>query len=354
MSLRTLWWEDGKVFLINQRKLPGTLEYRECREPTQIAEAIKNLEVRGAPAIGVAAAYSLALAAHNSEAATRKQLLEDLKVTASLIKKTRPTAWNLFWAVNRVLEKVGSDVLEVETIRNTVINEALAIAEEDIKINKKIGANGAALLKNGDVVGTICNAGWLATAGEYGTALGVIKVAKEEGKNISVIALETRPALQGARLTAFELKRDGIEIRVIPDGAIGYVLSKGKIDKFICGADRIVWSSGCHVFNKIGTYTVAIAANRHLVPFYVAAPVSTFDFENNLNDVIIEEREAKEVIEIQGQRIVPDGMQVMNPAFDVTPPELIHAIITEKGIIRAPFRENTHKLTGSSLRRNTT
>jgi methylthioribose-1-phosphate isomerase len=189
------------------------------------------------------------------------------------------------------------------------------------------------------VVGTICNAGWLATAGEYGTALGVIKVAHEQGKQISVIALETRPVLQGARLTAFELKQDGIPVKVIPDGAIGYCLAEGLINKFICGADRVVWRSGCHVFNKIGTYTVALAVRRHCIPFYVAAPFSTFDFNHELMDIVIEERHPREVTEICGCRMVPESVSVINPAFDVTPPELINAIITEKGVIYPPFKE---------------
>ena len=339
--MRTLWWDKGRVFLINQRELPGKLEYIECKEPGRIAVAIKNLEVRGAPAIGVAAAMSLALAAYNSRAATRAELWKDLEDCAAIIRNTRPTAWNLFWAVDRVLERVRSSMGTVDDMREGVINEALTIAEEDIKANKMIGVHGADLLKNGDVIGTICNAGWLATAGEYGTALGVIKVAHEQGKKVSVIALETRPALQGARLTAFELKQDGIDVRVISNGAIGYCLSRGIIDKFICGADRIVWHSGCHVFNKIGTYTAAIAARRHRVPFYVAAPVSTFDFKHLLEDVIIEERDPKEVTDIYGHRIVPEGVPVMNPAFDITPPELISAIITERGVIRPPFKDNT-------------
>ncbi|MCJ7634230.1 S-methyl-5-thioribose-1-phosphate isomerase [Candidatus Bathyarchaeota archaeon] len=336
--MRTLWWDEGKVFLINQQELPKKLEYIECREPRRIASAIKNLEVRGAPAIGVAAAMALALAAYTSKASTPQELQKDLENCATLIRNTRPTAWNLFWAVDRVLKLVHSIRGTADKMREAIINEAKIIAEEDIQTNKQIGIHGAKLLKNGDVIGTICNAGWLATAGEYGTALGVIKIAHEQGKEISVIALETRPALQGARLTAFELHHDGITVTVIPDGAIGYYLSKGIIDKFICGADRIVWSSGCHVFNKIGTYTAAVVARRHNVPFYVAAPLSTFDFTHALQDIIIEERDQTEVTEIQGYRLVPEGVPAMNPAFDITPPELINAIITQKGILRPPFK----------------
>ena len=346
--MRTLWWDDGRVFLINQRELPEKLEYIECKEYGRLAEAIRNLEVRGAPAIGVAAAMSLALAAQNSKATKLAELWEDLENCAVMIKDTRPTAWNLFWAVDRVLKRAKSTMGTVGNVRGAVIKEALTVAEEDIKINKNMGIHGATLLKSGDVIGTICNAGWLATAGEYGTALGVVKVAHEQGKKVSVIALETRPALQGARLTAFELKHDGIDVTVVPDGTIGYLASKGIIDKFICGADRVVWSSGCHVFNKIGTYTSATVVRRCCIPFYVAAPFSTFDFENMLEDIIIEERNESEVTQIYGHRIVPEGVPTMNPAFDVTPPELISAIITEKGVIYPPFKNNVKAVQGSS------
>lgn len=330
--------------MINQCKLPDKFEYVECKEPNRLAIAIKNLEIRGAPAIGVAAAMSLALAAQNSKTTVKEELLKELESCALMIRKTRPTAWNLFWAVDRVLNKVNSTSGTTDDIKMAVIKEACEIAEEDVRTNKSIGIHGSTLFKDGDVIGTICNAGRLATAGEYGTALGVIKVAHEQGKKISVIALETRPALQGARLTAFELKQDGINVKVIPDGAIGYCLSKGMIDKFICGADRIVWQSGCQVFNKIGTYTAATVARRHNVPFYVAAPFSTFDFEHSVEEVVIEERSGVEVTEIRGQRIVPEGVPVMNPAFDITPPELVSAMITEKGIVYPPFKQNVTEL----------
>ncbi len=283
---------------------------------------------------------SLALAAYNSKAVDREGLQQELDVCAAIVKKTRPTAWNLFWAADRVLALARSAKGSVARVKEAVVDEALAIAEEDVKANKTLGTYGATLLEDGDLVGTICNAGRLATAGEYGTALGVIKVAHEQGKNISVVALETRPVLQGARLTAFELKQDGIDVKVIPDGSLGYCLSKGMITKFICGADRITWPSGCHVFNKIGTYTSSIAAYRHSIPFYVAAPFSTFDFEHSVEEVKVEERDPKEVTEIHGHQIVPEGVPVFNPSFDVTPPELISAIITERGIIYPPFKEN--------------
>ncbi|MFH0897354.1 MAG: S-methyl-5-thioribose-1-phosphate isomerase [Candidatus Bathyarchaeota archaeon] len=345
--MRTIWWDKDRVFFINQRELPAKLEYIVCREPSRIVTAIKDLEIRGAPAIGIAAAMSLALTAYNSKAMKREQLQSELEDCAETIKKTRPTAWNLFWAVDKVLKRTRSTKGRVDNMREAVIKEALAIADEDLKTNKTLGTYGASLLEDGDIVGTICNAGWLATAGEYGTALGVIKVAHEQGKKISVIALETRPILQGARLTAFELKQDGIDVKVISDGAIGYCFSKSLINKFICGADRVVWSSGCHIFNKIGTYTASVAASRHHIPFYVAAPFSTFDFEHSVEAVTIEERDPKEVKEIFGHQIVPEDVPVLNPSFDVTPPELISAIITERGIIYPPFKDNVKSCQGA-------
>lgn len=340
----TIRWEDGKVILINQRKLPNQLEFIECDDPARIVQAINTLEIRGAPAIGVAAAMGLALTAYTSAASTRKGLYEELEHMAQALRSTRPTARNLFWAVNRVIDTARSLQGRVEAIKELVLKTALNIADEDIQTNKQMGIHGAALLDDGDTVGTICNAGWLATAGEYGTALGVIKVACEQGKRISVIALETRPVLQGARLTAFELQQDGIDVKVIADGAIGYCFSRNMIDKFICGADRVIVRNDCCVANKVGTHTVSIAANFYNVPFYVAAPLSTFDFEKRLEEVIIEERAQKEVTEINGIGIVPKGVQALNPAFDITPPELLDAIITEKGIIRYPFKKNLHNL----------
>jgi len=336
--MKTIWWDQGRVFLINQRELPTTLKYIECRDADCVVKAIRNLEIRGAPAIGVAAAMSLALTAYNSKATERRELEKELEECAIIIKGARPTASNPSWALDRVLDRAYTTIGSVESVKETIIKEVLTLADEDVHTNKLIAVHGSALLESGDVVGTICNAGWLATSGEYGTALGIIKFAHEQGKKISVIALETRPVLQGARLTAFELQQDGIAVKVIPDGAIGYCFSKGMIDKFICGADRIVWSSGCHTFNKIGTYTASIAAWWHHVPFYVAAPYSTFDFTHRLDDILIEERDQKEVTEIFGHRIVPEDVPALNPAFDITPPSLISAIITEHGINYPPFK----------------
>jgi methylthioribose-1-phosphate isomerase len=243
-----------------------------------------------------------------------------------------------------MLQRVQSISGTPATIRQEMIREANTIAEEDIAINKAMGNYGATLLEDGDVIGTICNAGWLATAGEYGTALGVIKVAHQQGKNLSVIALETRPVLQGARLTAFELTQDNIPVQVICDGALGYCISQGLIDKFICGADRIVAQDRCHVINKVGTHTASLVAQHYGIPFYVAAPISTFDFTQSLRQITIEEREANEVTHIMGHSIVPANVPVLNPAFDITPPELVTAIVTEKGVIYPPYEKNIHQV----------
>ncbi len=345
--MRTIQWKDGKVILIDQLKLPTELNYIECKNPNRIAKAIKILEIRGAPAIGIAAAMALALTANNSKAKNKEKLFNQLEIMATQLKMTRPTAINLFWAIERVLKKARSVVGTTNDIKEVVIKEAVTMADEDIQKNETMGKHGADLLEDGDVVGTICNAGWLATAGEYGTALGVIKVAHEQGKKISVIALETRPVLQGARLTAWELKQDGIDVKVIPDGAIGYCFYKGMIDKFLCGADRIVVLNNCSVINKIGTHTVSLAANYYHIPFYAVAPLSTFDFKHKLKEIRIEMRKEIEVTEINGKRIVPTKVKAINPAFDITPPSLVTAIITEKGIIYPPFKDSLLKMASS-------
>lgn len=342
--MKTIWWEDNKVVLINQQKLPNSLEYIECTDYQRVAKAIQTLEIRGAPAIGVAAAMGIALAAYTSPARSTPQLLKDIDIAAQVLQATRPTARNLFWAIERMLQRIQAIQGTPTTMKQELIREAKTIAEEDIAINKKMGEYGAALIVDGDVIGTICNAGWLATAGEYGTALGVIKVAHQQGKNISVIALETRPILQGARLTAFELTQDNIPVQVICDGALGYCISQGLIDKFICGADRIVAKDKCHVINKVGTHTASLVAQYYQIPFYVVAPISTFDVNLSLQQITIEERTSKEVTHIMGQPIVPDNVPVLNPAFDITPPELVTAIITEKGILYPPYEKNIHQI----------
>ena len=342
--MKTIWWEDNKVVLINQQKLPQSLEYITCTDYHRVAEAIQTLEIRGAPAIGVAAAMGLALAAYTSPAKSIPQLQKDIDTAARVIRATRPTARNLFWAIERMLQRAQSIQGTPTTIKQEMIREAKTIAKEDIAINKKMGEHGATLIDDGDVIGTICNAGWLATAGEYGTALGVIKVAHQQGKNISVIALETRPVLQGARLTAFELTQDNIPVQVICDGALGYCISEGLIDKFFCGADRIVAKDSCHVINKVGTHTASLVAQHYQIPFYAVAPISTFDFNLSLQQITIEERAANEVTHIMGQSIVPDNVPVLNPAFDITPPDLVSAIITEKGILYPPYETNIHQI----------
>jgi len=342
--MKTIWWEDNKVVLINQQRLPNSLEYIVCTDYQRVAKAIQTLEIRGAPAIGVAAAMGIALAAYTSPATSTPQLQKDIAIAAQTIRETRPMAHNLFWAIERMLQRAQSIQGTPSTIKHEMIQEAKTIAKEDIAINKKMGEHGATLIEDGDVIGTICNAGWLATAGEYGTALGVIKVAHEQGKSISVIALETRPVLQGARLTAFELTQDKIPVQVICDGALGYCISEGLIDKFICGADRIVAKDRCHVINKVGTHTASLVAAHYQIPFYAVAPLSTFDFNQSLQQITIEERAANEVTHIMGHPIVPDNASVMNPAFDITPPELVTAIITEKGILYPPYEKNIHQI----------
>ena len=340
--LLTVSWKDSSVMMIDQTKLPNKLMYVKCKDYKQVANAIKNLTIRGAPAIGVAAGLGLALAAMQSKARTPSELIVDLEIAFRVLRATRPTAVNLFWALERIMSKAREGGKSVMEVKKTILSEALKMSKEDIEVNKKIGANGAKLFNDGDVILTHCNAGSLATVA-YGTALGVIRAAKETGKHVSVIATETRPVMQGSRLTAFELQYDGIDVSLIPDTAVGHIISKGIIDRVVVGADRVLRTG--HVFNKIGTYQVAIIANRHNVPFYVAAPLSTFDFENNTEDIVIEERSIDEVVMVGRKRIAPKGIRVFNPAFDVTPPELITGgIITEKGVLKPPFEENVKRI----------
>ena len=290
-----------------------------------MAEAIKVLRVRGAPLLGAAAGFGVALAAYHSKAKTKEKLLSELEDAGSIIKRQRPTAVNLFWGVDRVLNKVKSVSGSLEELKATVIEEAQKIADEDAAQNRAIGKNGVVLIEDGDTILTHCNAGELATV-EYGTALGVVRAAWEQGKKFKVIADETRPLLQGARLTAYELKRDGIPVTLITDNMAGYIMSKRLINKVIVGSDRIVQDG---VVNKIGTYSVAVLAHEHGIPFYVAAPKSTFDLAHKSSDVIIEERKPEEVTYIGSQQIAPDGVNVMNPAFDITPLKYVSAIICE-------------------------
>ena len=340
--LRTVAWEDGSVVLIDQTKLPNRLEYVKFDNYEHVASAIKNMIVRGAPAIGVTAAFGLALAAIQSNSNIPDELIKELSTAQEVLRSTRPTAINLFWALERVMKK-AREQKKVADIKKATLEEALKMSEEDIQVNKQMGINGAALIQDGDVILTHCNAGSLATVG-YGTALGVIRAADEAGKHISVVATETRPVMQGSRLTAFELQHDGIDVSLIPDTAVGHVMSRQMIKRVIVGADRVLRTG--HVFNKIGTYQVALIANQHKIPFYVAAPLSTFDFESNPTDIVIEERPIEEVTKIAGIRIVPPGVRVFNPAFDLTPPEMISGIITEKGVLKPPFKKNLKILLG--------
>jgi methylthioribose-1-phosphate isomerase len=323
--MRMIKWQNGTVITPDQTKLPLQEVTLEIETVEQMAEAIKVLRVRGAPLLGAAAGFGVALAANNSKAKTRDKLLADLEAAGTIIKRQRPTAVNLFWGVDRVLNKAKKTQGTAEEVKTVVIEEAQKIADEDASQNHAIGKNGSVLIKDGDTILTHCNAGELATV-EYGTALGVIRAAWEEGKKIRVFADETRPLLQGARLTAYELKRDGIPVTLITDNMAGYVMSKGMIDKVIVGSDRIVQDG---VVNKIGTYSVAVLAHEHGIPFYVAAPKSTFDLVHKSTDVIIEERRPEEVTHIGSQQIAPDGVNVFNPAFDITPLKYVSAIICE-------------------------
>ena len=340
MTLKTIEWKDNSVIMIDQTKLPNSLEYVTYTDYNQVADAIRNLVVRGAPAIGVSGAFGLALATLQSNATEKDQLIQDLEVAKKILFETRPTAVNLSWGLENIMN-VAKDGETVDQIRTSVVETAKQMAEDDIQINMSIGKNGSDLFSDNDTIMTHCNAGALATVG-YGTALGVIRATKESGKNIKVIATETRPVQQGSRLTAFELKHDGIDVTLIPDTAVGYTMANGLVNGVIVGADRILRTG--HVFNKIGTYQVATMAKQHNIPFYVAAPLSTFDLESKPKDVIIEQRNASEVTGIGDKKTAPDGINVINPAFDMTPPELISGIITENGIAKPPYEESIKKL----------
>jgi len=326
--MRTIKWCNGTVLTVDQTRLPHetvTLEIKTCDE---MAEAIKNMRIRGAPLLGAATGFALALTAYHSKATSKEKLLAELENSATTLKSTRPTAVNLFWAADRILSKARVFSGNAEELKSLVVREAQRIADEDAEANRAIGKNGAELIKDGDVILTHCNAGELATV-EYGTALGVIRAAWEQGKKIQVIATETRPLLQGARLTVYELKRDGIPVTLITDNMVGYVMHKGLVNEVIVGADRIVKDA---VVNKIGTFTVAVLAKEHGVPFYVAAPKSTFDLTHKSVDVIIEERNPSEVTHMGSQQIAASGVSVLNPAFDITPLNYVSAIICESGI----------------------
>jgi methylthioribose-1-phosphate isomerase len=342
----TVRWGDEGVVLLDQRRLPGEERYLTLRDVEAVARAIEELAVRGAPAIGCTAALGVALAATTSPASELPELRRDVTAACERLAATRPTAVNLFWALGRMREAceraADAPGADAASVRDALLREALALVEEDVAICRRLGAAGVELVPEDARVLTHCNAGALATAG-YGTALGVVRAAVEAGRKPQVLADETRPFLQGARLTAWELARDGIPVTVVTDGMAAHLMQRGEVDLVIVGADRI--AANGDVANKIGTYGLAVLAARHELPFYVAAPRSTVDLDTPDGAAIpIEERGPAEVTHLAGQAIVPEGVPVRHPAFDVTPAELVTAIVTESGIVRAPFAEGLRAL----------
>jgi methylthioribose-1-phosphate isomerase len=345
MKFRTIEWKNSRVRLLDQRRLPQEVRYLDCRDASSVAQAIRTMAIRGAPAIGVAAAMGIALAAKKIRTNQPGAFCKRLEKVCQEMKETRPTAFNLFWAVNRMeklLEQVHSQ--GVREAKRRLEEEALRIYGEDLEINLRIGEYGKNLIQGGFGVLTHCNAGGLATAG-FGTALGVIRAAWAEGKRFRVFVDETRPLLQGSRLTAWELSQARIPATVLTDNMAGWLMKKGEIDLVLVGADRIARNGD--TANKIGTYGLAILSNWHHLPFYVAAPTSTLDISlGSGRDIPIEERSAEEVTHFGGRKITPEGVRVSNPAFDVTPHSLIHGIITEKGIVRKPFEKRLRRIKG--------
>jgi len=343
--LPTIEWQPDAVVMIDQRKLPGQETYVTCKTANEVARAIKTMVIRGAPAIGVAAAMGIALGMNRSKAQGTRQFAVDLNKLSDLMAGTRPTAVNLFWAIDRMKKVFGEAARagkSVDEIKAVLVNEANAIHDEDVASCRQMGKFGAELVPSGARILTHCNAGALATAG-YGTALGVIRAAAEQGKVTQVFADETRPFLQGARLTAWELVRDGVPTTVITESMAGPLMQRGGIDFIVVGADRI--AANGDFANKIGTYTVAMMAAAHNVPFYVAAPLSTIDLATADGDAIpIEQRNAREMTHLGSTQLAPDGASVWNPAFDVTPHRLVAGIITEKGVARAPYSDSLARL----------
>ena len=339
--LPTIDWQGDAVVMVDQRKLPGQEIYVRCRTAQEVARAIRTMVIRGAPAIGVAAAMGIALGMKRSTAKGTRQFAVDFQKTCEMMAATRPTAVNLFWAIDRmkgVFAETAQAGASADEIADRLEVEARAIHDEDVAACRAMGAFGADVVPDGARVLTHCNAGALATAG-YGSALGVIRAAVEQGKRIAVIADETRPFLQGARLTAWELVRDGINTTVITESMAGPLMRAGDIDMVVVGADRI--AANGDTANKIGTYTVAVLAHEHKIPFYVAAPISTIDLATPDGDRIpIEERDQREVSHLGSARLTPEGAQIRNPAFDVTPHRYITGIITERGIFKPPYTES--------------
>jgi len=344
--LQTVAWRNGRVVLIDQTALPERLAYVELTDWRDVAQAIRTMVVRGAPAIGCAAALGLALAARGIIAENRESLLKRMTQIADIFRAARPTAVNLFWAVDRMLAVIERTPGNVVDVKDALITEAVRMLGEDIEANRALGQHGAELLGPDVTVLTHCNAGALATVG-FGTALGVIRAAAEEGKRVRVYADETRPRLQGMKLTAWELHQDGIPVTIIADNMAAVLMREGKVDCVIVGADRI--AANGDAANKIGTYSLAVNAHHHGVPFYVAAPLSTVDFRlPDGSGIPIEERETVEMTHIEGIRIAPEDVPVWNPAFDVTPADLITAIITERGVARPPYAESFRALAAES------
>jgi len=334
------WTDENKVKMIDQTLLPHELKYLIFEDYRDVATSIKVMNIRGAPAIGAAAAMGMALATIEYKDLEKDEFLNKMEGAAETIRKTRPTASNLFWAVNRMMDLITSSGGNPDEISAQAIAEAKKIAQEDVEVNKNIGKHGAEILKDGDTVLTHCNAGSLATV-QYGTALAPVRAAREQGKDVSVIADETRPRLQGARLTAYECHYDKIPVNVISDTSSGLMMMLGKVDKVIVGTDRV---SSDAVFNKIGTYLVALAAMDNKIPFYVAAPTSTLSLKDTIDDVEIEQRDATEVSNVLGKvRIVPEGVECLNYAFDITPFRLVTGIITEDGVFTPEELLNKYK-----------
>lgn len=338
--MRTLFWEDDQLKMIDQRILPNRFEIVSLRDAPAVAQAIRDMTVRGAPAIGAAAAFGLALAGFGSQAVSTSSLLADLRAAATLLKSARPTAVNLAWAVDRIMVVAEKAEGGVEGLCQTVLNEAQRIADEDVEINRRMAEYGAALLADGDTVIHHCNTGALATV-DWGTALGVIRMAHEQGKRIHVLVDETRPRLQGARLTAWELEQYGVPYEIISDNMAGHFLKTGQVQKVLFGADRV--AANGDVANKIGTYMLALAAHDNGVPVYAVVPTSTIDLTLAHGGLIpIEERDPSEVLGLQfhGEPVAPKNARARNPAFDVTPNRLLTGIVTENGVVVPPFEIN--------------
>ena len=344
--MRTIeWGATGTVKMIDQRKLPLEYVVVEFDDYRDVAKSIKEMYIRGAPAIGAAAAFGLALAAWHSQATNREELLDDLETASEVICATRPTAVNLFWAAKRMLDTArSSEQVTVEGLVQDLVTEAQRIADEDVEINRRMGAHGATLVEDGFNILTHCNAGALATV-DYGTALGVIRAAHEQGKRIHVWVDETRPRLQGARLTSWELMNEGIPMTLIADNVAGHLMRTGRVDIVFVGSDRT--AANGDVANKIGTYKLAVLAKENGIPFYAVVPTSTIDLSLPTGDDIpIEEREAREVTHPGGRRIAPEGVNVLNVAFDVTPYRYVTGIVTENGVAYPPYRQSLRRMVG--------